>query len=430
MDSKWLSRREFFKAAVAIGGTSALAACLEREGKAEGAEPSFPQGPDDLSTLPARQFAWNDYLVRDANQNTRLPEHQTLLFFDYGEGEPTAEDRSTVENALETLERAYRRGTGGAPSAILNDGLLFTISYTAAYFDRFDESLPDSVDLRPTADVLRTLGEDPAKADEYDALLVLTSDSPSVVLSAEQAMLGEKDRLNGVDVTDALVPPFELAERRTGFVGKGLPHERLDEDRIPENSPMAMGYRSGLRENQATEDRITITEGPFADGTVQMVSKLMLDLDHWYDNDDDARRHLMFSPAHSEDEVGEVGDPLAGHSRITEEQAEDTDRHAREEGMVGHTQKIARARDDEFTPRILRRSEGINTDGDRPGFNFSSVQQGVEAFVDVRRAMNGDDLDEELDHAHNGILDYLELTNRAVLLIPPRSHRALPTPNP
>jgi len=49
-----VSRRDFVKAAVAIGGTSALSACLDREGA-----PDLDTGPEDLSALPARQHAWN-----------------------------------------------------------------------------------------------------------------------------------------------------------------------------------------------------------------------------------------------------------------------------------------------------------------------------------------------------------------------------------
>jgi hypothetical protein len=47
-----------------------------------------------------------------------------------GDGQPTESDRETVESAFESLERAYRRG---------NDGLVFAVGYSPAYFERFDD---------------------------------------------------------------------------------------------------------------------------------------------------------------------------------------------------------------------------------------------------------------------------------------------------
>jgi len=434
-DSRGLDRRTFVKAAVAIGGTSALSACLNWEGGTAAAkEPEFPQGPDDLSQLPRRQHAWGQYIVRDAHGNTVLPEHQVLLFLDYaGSGAPTEADRETVESALETLDRAYQRGTGGDIGASINQGLVTTLGYSPTYFDRFETDLPESVDLQRPEDVLSAVGEDPEKADNYDALLVLTADFGSVLLGAEQALFGEVDTVNGVEVSATFEGIFEKAERRTGVVGKGLPAEKLDEERIPDHAPLSMGYKSGFRDSLPSEDAVTISGGPFDGATTQAVSRLRIDLGRWYDNDDAARKDLMFSTEHPHGDIGETGEPLGGDSGVTEEMADTVEERSHHHDRIGHTAKTATARNDDFEPTILRRSEGVATDVAEEGvtgFNFTSVQEGIEDFIETRKAMNPDEYDTDVADAHHGIIDYLETRSRATFLIPPREHRALPTPRP
>ena len=61
-------------------------------------------------------------------------------------------------------------------------------------------------------------------------------------------------------------------ETRTGFVGAGLPAAHQDVGGIPPgnpvrgSSPLFMGFKSSLRRNQASEDDVTIPDGPFAAG--------------------------------------------------------------------------------------------------------------------------------------------------------------------
>ena len=431
--SPGVDRRAFLKSALAIGGAAALSACVDRT-----APLSLPVGPSEsaLSSLPDRQFAWNRYLVTDAHGNTALPHHQLLLFLDVTTENPTAAERRAVEGAFRTLERAFQRGTGGDTSANANDGLLFTVGYAPSYFDRFDESLPASVDLPTPEAVLEEIDEDPSKADPYDAMVLLTSDHVQALLSAEMALFGELDELNGVPVEGDLAGAFEKADRRTGFIGKQLPAERLDHP-VPEESPAAMGFKSGFRDNQAGQDRVTIQEGPFAGGTTQHVSKLEFELGSWYERDHADRVELMFSPDHSRDDVGEVGDFLASDSKVTDEVIDSTERHARERGRVGHTQKVARAREDD-SPLILRRSEGVSTDSGTPGLNFTSLQRGIADFVETRTQMNGADLPGDLGPdgdgddvmRENGILDHISVRHRANFLVPPRELRALPPARP
>ncbi|WP_226007219.1 DUF7405 family protein [Natrinema salinisoli] len=418
-----LSRRAFVRSAVAIGGSSALSACLQREDVED--VPQASLAPDEL---PSRQHAWNDYLSTDDHGNVEPPEHHLLLALDYvGDGPAAADgEREQLEAAFRTLERAYERGNGG---------LAFAIGYGPTYFDRFDASLPEDVDL-PHPEALAPI-EDP-KIDEYDALVHLASDYGHVTLSAEEALKGELEDLNGIEVEGTFDGVFDVAERRTGFIGPGLPAERQsgvsgipDGDPVPEDAPLFMGFKSGFRKTQASEDRVTIRDGPFAGGTTIHLSKIELHLHQWYEQDSREQRVAkMFSPTHAKEDLVEgVGNNLGDSSRVAEvggSAAED----ARSEGTVGHAQKAARARED-GEPIVLRR-DFDSTDDDRAAVHFLSLQRSIADFVKTRRAMTGTDLTEGSvgSRTNNGILQYISVRNRANYLVPPRNRRALPEPNP
>jgi len=421
--SRGVSRRAFVKAAVAIGGAAALAACQTRE------SPDLPTGPDSLERLPDRQHAWNDVLARDDHGNVLVPRHRVLLLLEYdGSGTPTGPERETVEAALSGLESAYPRS---------NEGLLVTVSYSRAYFDRFEAALPESVDLPAPAAMAPF--EDPA-FDTPDAVVHLASDYGSVVLGAEETLRGERDALNGVAVEDSLSEVFSVADRRTGFVGAGLPADNQDVagvpegDHVPEESPMYMGFKSGFEKNQASEDFVTIGDGPFAGGTTQHLSLLRLHLDQWYEQD--SRYHrvaTMFCPAHAEEgAVDGVGENLGDTSEMTERGCPaHTTEDAHEHGVVGHSQKSARARAED-SPLMIRR-DFDSTDDERATLHFLSLQETIADFRETREAMNGVDVAADTpvgQRQNNGILQYLSVERRGNYLLPPRRHRALPTPRP
>jgi hypothetical protein len=422
-EARGVPRRAFLQSAVAIGGSAALAACLEREGLPD---LSNGDGPD---ALPERQHAWNAGLPTDDHGNVRNARHHVLLYLDYaGAGEPTPADREAVAGALAALDRAY-------PHAA--DGLLSTVGYSPAYFDRFDADLPESVDL-PEPKALSPFEE--PEFDTPDAVVHLASDHAQVVLAAENALLGERDELNGVPFESTLADAFERTDRRTGFVGDGLPAENQDVegvpdgDPVPADAPLYMGFKSGFEKNQASEDRVTIQSGPFAGGTTQHVSKLRLRLDDWYgEQDHDDRVAEMFCPFHAEEGLVEgTGESLGNDTRMTDECVESADEHARNHGRVGHSQKSAMARDDDGNPLILRR-DFDSTDGGEAGLHFLALQRGIDDFETTREAMNGTELTEHpavRQRVNNGILEYTFVKRRGNYLVPPRSLRALPTPKP
>ena len=421
------SRRRFLKAALAVGGASALSACLDRVGD----EP-IPQGTDDPSALPDRQFAWNDSLASDDGGNVVLPEHHLFLYLTYDNGTssdvPAAADREHLEAALRTIERAYEWS---------NEGVVFDIGYSPAYFDRFEASLPDSVDLPPPR---RLTPVDTPTLDDQDVLLQLASDRSDALLDIKQTLFGNGATLNGVDVEGRLGDVFEIADRRTGFIGPGLPAANqgvggIPEDGpVPEDAPLFMGFKAGLAQNQASEASVAIPEGPFAGGTTKHVARIRQQLDKWYtENSHDEMVAKLFSPRLAEEGAVEgVGNNLGDDSGITEEIYERIDETAAEFGLVGHAEKAARGnRDDDGNVRTLRRHVE-STDDDNASLHFPSYQQAIGEFEAVQEAMNGTDL--VGDHptiqprVKNGIFRYIFVENRGNFLVPPRSLRAFPTP--
>jgi len=410
-DPDELPRREYLRSLVAVGGAAGLAACLDATDDAE----ETPSG--DPANRPARQHAWNDALGADDDGNPRPPEHHVLTPLDLTTT-PDAAAREQVESALQSLERAYAYGP---------DGLLFTVGYTPAYFERVGGTQPVPA---PTA---LTSMESP-EFDEFDAVVHLASDDPSVVLEAEEALLGEITDPNGVEMEATLEGVFESAEpRRTGFVGPGLPAEHTDlagvPESIPEEAPFFMGFRSGFAESQAPEDRVTIQSGPYADGTTMHVESLTLQLQTWFEQDSHFQRvSKIYSPEHAEEELaGEVGEKLDRSTGVAGDIADRTEEDARERGMVGHAQKTARARDSDGTPPLLRRD--FNTvDGDVPGVHFLALQRTIDDFVRAREAMAGADLAGEGvgQRLNNGILQYIFVQRRGNFLVPPRRKRSLP----
>ncbi|WP_251343168.1 DUF7405 family protein [Haloplanus halophilus] len=421
------SRRAVLKAAVAMGGASALSACLDRAG-----DDPVPTG--DPEAKPSSQHAWREYVRHDEHGNTQLPAHQILLYLDLPfDGPPNADDRAALAASLDALDRAY---------AWSHEGLLHSMAYSPAYFDRFDESLPEGIDLpEPTA---LSPFESPT-FDRQDAVLHLASDRADVVLAADRALRGERASANGVSVPP-LTEVATVASRRTGFVGAGLPAEHQDaagipdSKPVPEASPLFMGFEAGFRGNQATESYVTIDSGPFAGGTTEVIANLRQRLADWYGEQSYEERVMeLFSPGHAAEGLVEgVGSNLGSSSGI-DRFVDDVADHAREYGRVGHAQKAARAnRDDEGNVRLLRRhfesTDDIGSEQAVASLHFPSLQRRISAFEEVRRAMNGTDVTEVTpavrQRVNNGILEYIFVRRRGYFLLPPRRHRALPTPRP
>ncbi len=522
-----VDRRSFIKSALLVGGSAGLSSLTSLLG-ASGTAAATDTAEVTVGDRDNRQHAWNDYSA--SLHGTKVPPEYTLfLCLDLADdavenGTPTADAREQVAAALDSLEETFGWD---------NDGLLFTIGYSPAYFDRFDESLPGKlsdrtsalglIDPAVTVDVAAAPHEDPSEiaAEEYDAVLHMASDDPVTLLQAELALwdadgdldsdLDKQGPGSSVSVPDlegtfedVFERPTAPPGRRVSYVGHDTIVEEFEEalagtdfegieEEIPEESDLSMGMNVLFKNSNPPEPLATLTEdgalagtpqepGMFAQGTIEHVSKLDIGLDDWYGNNDiDERRKQLLSPDHTEDNTGVAGEELgestatdtalrnAGGDGLAERVVEDAENGE----LVGHAQKIARARapmearqtgddgaerqDDlrghdgvqELEPPLLRR-DAPTADTGRPGLNFVSLMRFNGYMHYIRQAMNGGafdtaafgvDGDARLDHEgvaetvngensegnnDNGIVPYLETTRRGNYLVPPITLRALP----
>lgn len=395
MRRELLTRRRFIAAAAgAVGGGIAAGFPLPADAGRHVVLGAQPSG------LPARQHAWNATLATDEHGNVVAPRFDRLLFFDVL-GKPTVEGVRTLEASLRALERDHRWGP---------NGLLFTVGWSPHYFERVlgvRSPIPHATELSDFE--LPTF-------DDYDTCAHLACDDEQRLASVEQSLVH--------DVRDAL----RWRETRTGFVGTGLPAAHQHANGIPSGNPVSktaplfMGFKSGFTKNQASEDDVTIADGPFADGTTMQVSYMRLRLDSWYRLlDEKERAARMYAPEVTPADV----------ARFTDDAPSDPGKYAqaaRRYGVVGHSQTSARARRN-GRPRIIRRD--FNTvDGGLAGLHFVAVQRSIADFVATRKAMNAANasyLNPAItDTVNNGINEFIFVLKRANYILPSRALRSFP----
>jgi len=402
------SRRGLLQRLAAVSGVASLAGCSDLFGRGATA-PVADLGPNPRAdVLPSRQHAWDETLPADSAGNLLAPRHYRVLLLDLGE-DPTEAAAATIERAMRTIEGAYDYGP---------DGLLHMLAWGTTYFDRLG-ALGESPIRRPRV-ISRT--DDPDLLS-FDAALVLASNVPSHLSAVEGAMFGTRSELGGESVESRLGEVFSVSAHRTGFLGEGLPadHATVEgvPDGIPGDAPMFTGFFSGRAGTQASEDRVTITDGPGAGGTTMHLSHLEESLDGWWNLAESDRVSRMFSAEFSPADLGELGQSMPFGDAVRE--------HA-SDGAVGHWEKVRRARED-GEPLLLRRDFNT-TDGQQAGVHFLSLQRDLADFEKTRDAMNGWWLREEhedlKDRQNNGLLEFITVRSRANFYVPPREERVFP----
>jgi hypothetical protein len=363
--------------------------------------------------LPRRQHAWSAHLSKDAYGNPVAPRFDRLLFFDV-RGTPTPAHARLLESRLRTLERRFHWS---------HRGLLFTVSWGPSYFGLL--GMPS-----PIPNATRLSSFERPLIDSYHLCIHLAGDDEQRLREVESALV-HGDKLPGAAGSLALRPALIWWETRTGFTGVGIPAARQDVKGIPagspvpNDSPLFMGFTSGLTKNQASEDAVTIAHGPFAEGTTMHVSYMREQLGSWYRKlSDQDRIALMYSPETT----------AAGVQEITEDQADTTaDTNAiataiKQYGMVGHSQATAQARK-QGRPLIIRRDFNT-TDAGYAGLHFVSVQRSIEDFVVTRNAMNASgahNINRKVTATkNNGINAFIKVQRRANYLMPSRPDRSFP----
>lgn len=355
-----------------------------------------------LPGAPARQHAWNGRLAVDDAGNVLAPRHQALLVCALA-ADPTRERAAAADAALTRLERAAQ--DAGHP-------LLVAVGWGPAWFARIGLTSPVPA-ARALSDTEAPALEDPI------AVVHLGSDDPRTLTAAVDALAGP----------GPFASLLRATERRVGFVGPGLPRAHqadttgLPQDRpLDREAPLFMGFQSGLRRNQAGEADVTITDGPWRGGTTMHVSRVALTLNSWYHGLGDADRvRRMFRADATPGEVARHPGGLANPVR-------DLARVARRHDVVGHAESMAAARRGN-RPVILRRDFNGVEDG-AAVVHFVSVQRSIADFERTRRAMNAARAvgasPSVGQQVNNGINEWLTVTSRANLLVPPRAARICP----
>jgi len=403
-------RRLFLGAAAVAAGGAAIGVGLDRTLSSVKTVPLVPLGAQPVG-LPERQHAWTATLASDAAGNPIAPRFDRLLFFDV-DGAPTPAYARVLEAALRTLERRYAWGPGG---------VLFTAGWGPSYFERV-LGVPSPI---PAA---RSLSDFELPAiDDYDLCLHFACDDEQRLATVESALLHGVP-LPGTDGPLEISSALRWRETRTGFVGTGLPAARQDVGGIPPSrpvpagAPLFMGFKSNLRKNQATEDYVTIPDGPFAGGTTMQVSYMRLRLDSWYQQLSARERVArMYAPQVTPAQVARFTTDAESDPNLL---GEAISRY----GVIGHAQTSARARRN-GKPLIIRR-DFDTTDGGQAGLHFVSVQRTIEDFVTTRNAMNATAAQLEnpaiTDTVNNGINEFMFVLKRANYILPPRSRRSFP----
>ena len=367
--------------------------------------------PAAEASLPQRQHAWNDRLPVDEHGNVQAPRFHRLVLFDI-DGEPSPGHVRRLEATLRHLESAVPMDP--------DRGALSLIGWGPGYLARHVDG---RVSIPPPE---RLASFETPELQDLDVCLHLAGNDEQRLADIEAALVRSTGPLSSS--VPSLSGVLTHRETRTGFTGQGIPAARQDVGGIPtsrpvpKDSPLFMGYTSGFRRNQATEDDVTVESGPLAGATTMHVSRMRLRLDSWYELlDDDQRAARMFAPQTSDAEARATTNEADPH-------ADELDSSARERGVVGHLQASAAARRD-GRPVILRRDFNT-TDGGQAGLHFVSLQRDIADFVTTRRAMNAAQAPFRnpaiTPRTNNGIKEFIFVTHRANFLVPPRVQRAFP----
>jgi hypothetical protein len=414
-EARWsgLTRRRFLLgASAAAAGGAALGVGISGCSSATSAAVPSVALPAPAPGLPVRQHAWGATLTKDADGNPIPPRFDRLLFFDVV-GTPTPAYARLLESSLRTLEHTYAWGPAG---------LLFTASWGPSYFA---QSLHTTSPI-PRAKALSEF-EIPA-IDDYDMCLHLACDDEQR-LAAVDAALVHGAPLPGADGPLDLSSVLVWRETRTGFAGTGLPAARQNVggippgEPVPKKSPLFMGFKSALKRNQATEDDVTIAQGPFTEGTTLHVSYMRLRLDSWYQNLSESERVArMYAPQVTPEDVAHFTTDAKSDPNLL---GQAISRY----GVVGHSQTSARARRN-GRPLIIRR-DFDTVDGGQAGLHFVAVQRTIQDFITTRTAMNASSAQLQNpaigDTVNNGINEFIFVLKRANYIVPSRPQRSFPS---
>jgi len=376
-------------------------------------------------------------------------------------------DRKAWASALDTIEAVYPF----SPS-----GLFTSVAYGLPYFRRLPASVVDAHVPRLLADPSRSAFEEavpaptdiapgqafpdrrfqvPVRITDFDLMLTMRSDHLEHILDVTRWLTGS-DRLRGRKVKSPnLAKIVAGAEPRLMVAQRGFPRRLATRlrlpyaDRIPERSPMWMGFGDQQADATASDAAITTFAGSglttadprhvFAQAGIQHASQVTLDLARWYEKVPyHARAAYMFRRTEPPRE-GTSGPAFLRNEWHGEDDAERNPQRALDLGVgnteMGHTTALHRASRRGGRPLHIRLDgPGFDaydlprTTGPQPKLQFSIFVPTAKVFSDMREKGAAQDLAAKngIQLRHNGLELFTTTTRRQNFLVPPRAQRAFP----
>lgn len=411
---------------------------------------------------------------------------------------PTGNDRALLAYALDTVEARY---------PFRPDGAFLHVAYGLPYFRRLpaglvaahlprlredprraalEEAVPGPTDVHPAnPGVTKPRFTVPVRIEDDDLLLTIRGDQRATVFDIAAWLQGSGD-LGGAPVASPrLGDLLTWTSARLMFVGQGLPRQIADANRLPyaefvhPRSPTWMGFADAVADafgpasictfQGNASARLTTEDGTgyFADGAIQVLSHVILDLHEWYltngtentpRSDDVAyleRVQYMYrthnppafgyadqftdggGPAFLPNRFAGAGDALAGcrFGSYKPGAGPGTHRVDPSHRILGHTSALHRtSRAPDGTPLHIR-IDGPGYDaldvpdgGNLPKLHFSMIVPTADLFRRMRISQASPDLVRQfaIEPGDRGVDPRITATRRQNFLIPNRRTRAFP----
>ncbi|WP_207892274.1 DUF7405 family protein [Streptacidiphilus pinicola] len=399
---------------------------------------------------------------------------------------PTLADQRLLRDALGTVEHRY---------AFSPAGVFIFLAYGLPYFRRLpggldgplvaahlprlaqdrsryvlEEAVPGPTDVAPgNPGVTKQRFDVPVAIEDNDLLFTFRSDQAGNIHDV-LGWLGGSGRLAGKpEPSPALAGLLEFTSSRAMFQQRGLPRKVADANglryafMVNPDSPMWMGFADQQVAASAPARRVTFggaepataAAGDYFDnGAIQHLSHVIMDLQQFYDVDDQGRPgddaeyaervQYMFRstppPATGySDQYKDGGGPAFLPN--TFQGTDDAQRGARGLGTpegehrLGHISTLQRSSRDRAGRPLHLRMDGPGFDAMdvpdgsvQPKLQFTVFVPSADFFTTMRRSQASLDLARanNVPASDNGLERFLTATRRQNFLVPPRRHRAFP----
>jgi hypothetical protein len=398
---------------------------------------------------------------------------------------PTARDQRVLSDALTMIEQSYPYAPGG---------VMVHVAYGLPYFRRLpaglfalyvprlladtnrfalEEAIPSPTDVHPGNPGISKLRFNvPVRIERNDLLFTIRGDNPAYLTEVLGWLAGSNTLAGRPTPSPRLDARLTFTSTRAMFVQIGLPRIMAANNHAPyalmihPRSPMWMGFVDQQTEASAAAPvvtfrgangiRLTTAQAGdyFDNGAIQHLAHDILDLQQFYDVDDDGnpgddaafteRVQYMFrsTPPPSTGNADQFRDgggpaflpvPFQGFG--------DAEQGARGIGTpggehrLGHIATLQRSSRTAGGRPLHQRIDGPGFDAmDVPGgarqpkLQFSIFVPTADLFATMRRHQASLDLQEQfnVDPNENGLERFITATRRQNFLIPPRRHRSFP----